>query len=637
MMRPRRVVRRRWPWGLAAGLIALTGMAAHQEQQGWPGLAPWLVGRVAVAQGLQLSPDTRLHLLVQPRLLAPWLSLQRGGLTLAQAQDLELAWRWRDLWRWQREGAALRLRRVHAERLDLDWRRDAAGHSPWQTPSAEPVQAAPLALPVIEELRLTQGEVQLDDTPLRLQGRARFGSDDTQRWHAELSGRLNGQALQLQAQASAPLALLKPAGAGAEPAAVSLSLSGAGGQVSFQGEAASLLDARALSGRVQVSGSSLQAVGRPLGVTLPATAPFRLAGRLQHDGGLWRLDELQARVGASRLDGQFVFDLRGARPQLRGQLGGGPLKLADLGPAVGADQRPGRPGRVLPDRPMDLPALGAMDAQVAVRLSQLDFGSAALAPLAPVQAELNLERGRLALNGLQLGTESARLAGDMVLDSRMDPPQWQVDLSVQDLPLERWVRGLQRREPRAGEPAAWLSGRLRAQVQVHGQGRSTAQLLGSLDGRVQAQLVQGRVSHLAMEAAGLDAAQALGVWLRGDDGLALDCARFDGRFTRGVLRPRVAVVDNADSRLLLSGQLDLNREQLDLRVTARPKDFSPLALRAPIEVVGPLAAPRVGLQASALGGRALAAAALALVAPPAALLALVDTGSTLPPLSCGGA
>ena len=58
----------------------------------------------------------------------------------------------------------------------------------------------------------------------------------------------------------------------------------------------------------------------------------------------------------------------------------------------------------------------------------------------------------------------------------------------------------------------------------------------------------------------------------------------------------------------------------------KPKDFSLMSLRAPVTVTGTLAQPVVGIQAEALVGRAVAAALLAVLAPPAALLAFMDFG-----------
>ena len=198
--------------------------------------------------------------------------------------------------------------------------------------------------------------------------------------------------------------------------------------------------------------------------------------------------------------------------------------------------------------------------------------------------------------------------------------------------IEQWLRLPTR--ALADDP---VSGRLRADLDVTGRGRSPAELLASLDGPVRLQLERGQISHLLTEAVGLDLAQGLTVWLRGDRKLQLDCAQLDGRFKAGLLRPRTAVVDNRDSRIDIDGRINLADESLDLRLVAQPKDFSLMTLRAPLRVQGTLGDPRVALEGKALGGKALAAIALGALAPPAALLAFVDPGEDVPPVRCDGA
>lgn len=613
---------------LVAGacVLALTAALIGLDLAGWPGLAPRLAA--AAGFGLELAPASRLHLLWRPRLEAPSLRVSAAsGTTLAEAQDLALDWRWRDIWDW-RHGAPLRLRLVQADRLTLDWQRDAAGHSPWPL---QPARAgdAPTPLPQIDHLVIRQGMARLDDAPLLLNGEARFATAADGRWSAELKGRLRGQQLALKAEASAGLALLSPPQAGLPPVQLNAQLVQPEGRLSFAGTAASLLDARELDGELQVEGRSLAAMGRPFGITLPHTPALELDGRLHHESGVWQLNAVRARIGRSHVGGDFAFDTRPTRPLLSGLLRGGPLRLADLGPAVGTDTPPSRPGRLLPDRPLDLPALNAMDARVAVALSQLDLGSASLAPLTPVNASLILQAGELRLESFSTGVAGGEIAGSARLDTRASPPLWQARLDARGLAVERWFK------PQAKALSAHpLTGRLRAELDVQGRGHSTAELLGSLDGPVRLRLEKGSVSHLLTEAAGLDVAQGLGVWLHGDDNLALDCARLDGRFRAGVLRPRSAVIDNRDSRVELDGRVNLADETLDLRLVAKPKDFSPLALRAPLRVQGTLAEPRVALEGKALGGRAVAAIALGALAPPAALLAFVDPAETLPRLDC---
>ncbi|HEY1130845.1 MAG TPA: AsmA family protein [Roseateles sp.] len=612
-----------------AALVAAVAAVAAMEWAGWPGLAPWLAARAQ--RGLDMDEGSRLHLLLNPRLEATRLRVTGSqGEPLADAQGLLLRWQWSDIWAW-RGGAPLRLRLVQADTLALNWQRDAAGRTAWPVQPGGQRQE-PAELPRIDHLVIRDGAAHLDDAPLLLAGDARFATQSDGHWTATLQGRLRGQQLALKAEAGAGLALLAPAEAGLPPVQLSAELTQRNGRLSFDGTAASLLDARALDGQLQVRGNSLADIGRPFGITLPNTPPLELSGRLQHASGVWQLGGAKARVGQSHLGGDFAYDTRpnsARRPLLSGLLRGGPLRLADLGPAFGTDTPPSRPGRVLPDRPWDLPSLRMMDARVAVALSQLDLGTARLAPLAPVNASLVLEDGVLSLQGFNAGIAGGEASGSARLDTRPTPPQWQIGLGVRGMAVEQWLKF--QTPSLAHDP---LTGRLRADLDVKSRGRSPAELLGGLTGPVHLQLDKGSISHLLTEAAGLDLAQGLGLLLRGDRKLQLNCARLDGTFKSGVLRPRSAVVDNRDSRIDIDGRVNLADETLDLRVVARPKDFSPLTLRSPVRVQGSLGAPRVALEGRALGGKAIAAIALGALTPPAALLAFIDPGENLPPVSC---
>lgn len=616
---------------LVTGVLALVLVVAviALDLAGWPGLAPRLAERAGL--GLQMDPGARVHLIFRPRLESPQLRVvSEAGDELASAGTVELRWAWGDIWDW-RHGAPLRLRLVQADTLDLKWARDVAGRTRWPIQAKQDKSGTePTPMPQIDHLVIRQGSVRIDDVPLQLFGDGRFATQADSHWTADLQGRLREQQLALKAEATAGLALLSSPQSGQAPVQLRVELRQSQGSISFAGTAASLLDARSLDGQLHVQGRSLAPIGRPFGITLPQTPPLDLQGRLQHEAGVWQYNGVRARIGDSRLGGDFAYDTRAARPMLSGVLRGGPLRLADLGPAVGTDTPPSRSGRVLPDRPLDLPSLNAMDARVGVALSQLDLGTASLAPLAPVNTSVVLENGVLKLENFNAGIAGGELAGLLTLDTHENPPQWLIRAGVRGMAIERWLK------PQTKTlTASPVTGRLNADADVRGRGRSTAQLLGSLNGPVRLQLEQGSVSHLLTEALGLDLAQGLGLWLKGDKNLALDCARMDGRFQAGVLRPRTAVMDNRDSRIELDGRVSLSDETLDLRAVTHPKDFSPLTLRAPVRVQGTLGDPRIALEGKRLGGRAIAALALGtLAAPPAALLAFVDPGEDLPPLDC---
>src|SRR5205085_10345698 len=108
---------------------------------------------------------------------------------------------------------------------------------------------------------------------------------------------------------------------------------------------------------------------------------------------------------------------------------------------------------------------------------------------------------------------------------------------------------------------------------------------------VQTWVRDGSISHVVVEAAGLDVAQALGVMIRGDDRLPMTCAAVRAVAKGGVVAPEVAIIDTRDSTLFVTGLVSLTDEQLGLTLTAVPKDMSPLALRSPVHLDGPFVKP----------------------------------------------
>ena len=150
-----------------------------------------------------------------------------------------------------------------------------------------------------------------------------------------------------------------------------------------------------------------------------------------------------------------------------------------------------------------------------------------------------------------------------------------------------------------------------------------------MQGSAQFDLRHGTISHLVTEALGLDVAESLGVLIRGDESLPLHCARMDLIIQKGVVQPKVAVIDNADSTIWITGQLNLNNESMNLRAVTHPKDLSFLSLRTPITITGSFGQPKVGIEAKNLAGRLLGAVALgAVLSPVAALIPLIDPGDS---------
>ncbi len=658
--------RRRIGWVIAATAAALLAGLAWCEHAGWPFLASpaerWLGQRLQRDVSLRngTADDFSLHLLGGIDLRLARLSVGQpagfAGAPMVQATDVNLQLNWADLLRW-RQGRPLPVRAVSAQTVDLQMQRNAAGVANWQwEPRAAADPAAEPGAPLTTLLRVSvvKGQARVDDALLQLKLDARFA------WHegsppspptptpkpgdakpavsasAGLTATASGTLAKLPLQANVRTGSALPwlADGDSTPAVpVHFRLKAGRAEVEFDGLVRDLLDQRGLLGAYHVRGPSLAAVGAPLRLTLPTTARFAMRGRLAQQGTRWLTVVDEATIGQSRLAGEFTFDTPpNAAPTLSGRLHGAALVLQDLGPAVGAaapgdtDARTPPAGRVLPNRPFDIPSLRAMNANVLVDMARLDFGTSALQSAAPVHAHVVLQGGVLRIEDLQARLAQGQIGGRVQIDGRTAVAAWSADLQASGLRLEQAVRPVQR----AGQ-APYASGLLAARATLAGRGKSTADWLASADGRVLLRWTQGTVSHLAVEVAGLDIAQGLGLLVRGDDALKVDCGVADLRVQNGRVTPQVMVVDTRDSTLWVTGSLSLADEQLQLVARVQPKDFSPLTLRTPLHVDGPLAAPEVTLEKAPLLRRVVPAALLAMINPLAGLLPLLDAGRTEQP------
>ena len=651
----------------AAGMLALAGLA-WGEWAGWPMLAAPLAQALSDRLGRPVSLSAwppsaplpqpapgaaagpavdrfSLRFLGGLRLALPQLTVAAppwaGAPPTLQARDLRLHLRYRDLWRAWRQHA-LHIHSLQASAVVIDLVRMADGQASWLL---VPAGGAAWSLPTFDALRLPDGRVQWRDALLHLDAQARWvlalqpaAGSQAFTLDGSASGQFQGRAVQASLRASLGQASSADA-ALAAPLQLVLQAVVGRAQLSFDGgvaDAAAWVGSpgwlgpsglQGLAGKFTLQGPSLAAVGDPLGVTLPTTRPFRSAGRLRKDGSTWYVVFDDARIGKSQLHGAFSYDTARSVPLLAGRLAGPRLLLADLGPAVGVPTAEvlaaPHPGRLLPDRPFDLKALRVMDANVLIDIDMLDLDTRHLEPLRPLRAHLQLSGGVLDIDAIEARAGPGRLHGSVQLDGRQATAALSSDLRWEGLRLEQWIH----QDRGSGKPP-WASGTVKGLARLQGQGNSTASILSHLKGRLQADWQNGRISHLAVEAAGLDLAQALGVLIKGDDALVVNCAVADLVADKGVFKPRLMVVDNTDSTLWLDGSVSLATEALDLRVIVSPKDFSPLALRAPLRLRGSLADPQVSVETSRLAGRVGLAALLALINPLAGLLPLLDPGDS---------
>jgi len=653
---PKRRRGRRLAWGGGAVLLVLVVAFGVCEALGWPFLvgpaqrllADVLKRDVRLAEG----PDRgRIRLLGGLRIDVPLLEIGNVSWSrepfFLRAENAQLRVAYAALIRANR-GDALDIKRLHADRLVVHAERQADGKASWQFGEPGAQEKKGTRLPHVLSLSVRDGELTVVDAPLKadIQAQVSLAEQDTAAPVAadaasspltglvvRAKGTYGGFPVEGGLRSVGVMPLLVSDEAAAPPVPVSLRLDAGRASLRFRGTVTDVLKLEGMTGRVRVTGPSLSAVGDPLGVTLPTTGRFEIEGRVAKRGEVWNVLVDDATVGRSRLNAALTFDQRPAVPKLSGRVSGPRLLLADLLPSIGVgpapepavapERKPQRkPGeRVLPNRAFDLPSLSAMDANVLLAFDRAELGRIFALPLQPLKAHLTLADGKLSINDLDARTADGNLAGAVSLDGKPKLALWNSDLRWNGVRLERWLN-----QERPDNKPPYVTGRLIGRAKLKGEGRSTAEILGSLDGTVVTRIVEGKVSHLAVEAAGLDLAQALGIFAKGDELLTIDCALVDLQAHQGVLRPRAMVVDTRDSTVWADGTLSLAEETMDLRAVVTPKDFSPLALRTPLRVQGSFSDPKVSLEKGPLARKVGSSVLLGLLNPIAALIPLIDPG-----------
>jgi len=290
-----------------------------------------------------------------------------------------------------------------------------------------------------------------------------------------------------------------------------------------------------------------------------------------------------------------------------------------LGGLVGAKPGAAKPdGRVLPNMPLDISRLAAMDADVTFTGKKVISQNL---PLDDFLLKVKLNNRLLKIQPVKFGTARGEIAGNMTINARKEPVRIDGDFKFRKLSLRLLFQPLEK-----ALDTAPSEGFIGGTAQLKGTGKSLREMLGNSNGTIGLGMEGGQLSNLIVEILGLDVAESLGFLFSGDKPVPIRCviAHFD--VTKGVARSKALVIDTTDSAVHGEGTINLKNETLDLRLETAPKDPSILSLRTPITIGGTLGKPAVGIAAEGLAARAAIGAALGAAFPPAALLAFIEPG-----------
>lgn len=367
--------------------------------------------------------------------------------------------------------------------------------------------------------------------------------------------------------------------------------------------------------------ASLAPFAQLAGADLPDLPALTLRTALRDREGLITLDQLELRAGRSDLAGEIAVDTGGARPTVTGRLTSDRLDLADF--AGADDAAPAAPGdgRLIPDTPLALDGLDAVDVGIDLAIGRLEFDDDALEAVA---GRLGVTDGTLTLTIDQARLWRGALAGTFVARGGSAVPRLDVDMT-----LSRFDLGGLLAQSGATDQ---LEGLADLTLSLAGEGATLRRVAATASGRAGLTMEQGRVQNSTLELLGQNMLTGLLPQAQSRDSTRLNCAVARFAVTGGVARSTALLVDTPLVTIAGEGAIDLGQEQLDILLNPRTKDAAGLALTAPVRLHGSLANPSVSIETAEMLARGAASLLLGAINPAAMLVPFVtaDTGGGNP-------
>lgn len=447
-------------------------------------------------------------------------------------------------------------------------------------------------------------------------------------WH--IRGKFNGEAVSGNGKAGAVLSLQHQTA----PYPIMAHLRMGQTVIAIEGTLTKPTDLAALDMRLKLSGVSMARLYALSGIVLPETPPFategHLIGTLSPHGSRWIYEKFSGKVGSSDIGGSLDYQSKQPRALLSGTVVSHLLHFSDLAPLIGADSNASKAKRgaaavqpadkVLPVEPFRTERWTSIDADI--KFSAEKIIREKELPINKLTTNLHLQDGVLSLLPLNFDMAGGDLSSDITLDGSGKAGKNAIKaimkVTARHLKLKQLFPSMQLLQASAGE--------INGDASLSAVGNSVASLLGASNGEIKTLINQGTVSKLLLEEMGMNIGNVILTRLAGDKQVKLNCMATDFGVTNGLMQTRSFLIDTDDAILAVSGNINLAQEQLDLTIHTDSKGLRVLSLRAPLYVRGSFKQPRVSVDKGVLAMRAGGAIALAVLAPVAALIPLINAG-----------
>ena len=362
------------------------------------------------------------------------------------------------------------------------------------------------------------------------------------------------------------------------------------------------------------------------GIAIPETPPFRVSGALNYTDGLVKFDDLAGKVGSSDLAGSLSVDTKPSRPVLTANLQSKLVDLRDLSGFIGSDpgegskgpKKPARAdGKILPDAPISLPKLNVADVHLRYVAHRIEGNRQ---PLDDMTVSMDIVNGDVSLHPLSFGVGKGAISSQIQLNERDKALAMKADVDFRNVDVSKLLNATG-----VAQGAGFIGGR----AVIEGTGRSLGAILGDSNGEIKLYMGSGgNLSALLVDLSGLQFGNALLSSLGIPSRERVECLITDVSIQKGIAESRLTMLDTNDSRVGITGNVNLKTERLGLLLRTQSKHFSIGSLPTPIGIDGTLGNPSIQPDLKEAGARAAAAVGLAvLLTPVAGLLPTIQFGT----------
>ena len=343
---------------------------------------------------------------------------------------------------------------------------------------------------------------------------------------------------------------------------------------------------------MHANAANLKILRQVFGDAVPKIGKISFTAKLKSQQSKLQLSDLELKLGKAHIDGWLTLDTSTSIPDIQLELSVTDLNLDKLlstkRKTVEEKAKPGKKsgdGRIFSDDPLPFNILSQANIKATLRANNLLRNNK---HLKEIEVIILLVDEKLSTSLLKHSFVREKFVADLVIDaSGIGAPTSTVTIKIPHIELSELLIT-------NGKVA--VEGPLATDIFLQSEGDSLAQIMRTLNGNINLLMEQGSADAKALDmfVGGLTAMVGT-IFVDNASKTKINCAISDIKIKDGILSPQLIVLDTQYSTVFADGQVDLKKEQLDIKVTPAAKGVT-LSVAYPVHLYGSLSKPKVEVE-----------------------------------------